>query len=310
MLVWIARWRALRLRRRAAIVALILVAATAAASASIWVSATALPRSPYPLGIDTCLEGPKPARTTTLLTLNAAHGRGTAFHPFGEPESEIRANLAAIAALLRAQQPDVVALQEADGPSSGSGGIDHVGAISDAAGFCSWARGDHVHGRVTGQTVRYGTALIANRSLTEGTTAAFATSPLDTKGFTAATVQTVAGPTTVVSVHLDPVVASARERQIDKMLDTLRTRKLPLIILGDLNCGRSTDQVCLTRLASELNLRPCGGPSYPSAAPFRSIDWILVSLEFEFQECRVVNTIVSDHRAVLATVTSSGTPPR
>ena len=73
-----------------------------------------------------------------VSTLNVAHGRGTGFHQALQSEEQIRAQLVAAAALLAAEEPDVIALQEVDQPSIWSGGVDQIAVIADeidAPGF-------------------------------------------------------------------------------------------------------------------------------------------------------------------------------
>ena len=56
-----------------------------------------------------------------LMSLNIAHARSKARHQSLLSEPAIRRNLALIADLIGRESPHVVALQEADGPSSWSG---------------------------------------------------------------------------------------------------------------------------------------------------------------------------------------------
>jgi hypothetical protein len=56
--------------------------------------------------------------TLRLLTLNVAHGRKLATHQALLSPATVRKNLEEIASVLRESRADVVALQEADGPSA------------------------------------------------------------------------------------------------------------------------------------------------------------------------------------------------
>ena len=86
---------------------------------------------------------PKESRHFRLFSLNVAHGRRTkANQPFLRRETAKR-NLEAIADTVRDLGPDVVALQEADGPSSWSGNFDHVATIARQANLADHVRGDH-----------------------------------------------------------------------------------------------------------------------------------------------------------------------
>ena len=54
--------------------------------------------------------------SVTILSLNLAHGRRDRAHQLFLTATEIRNNLDKIIALLKREQPDLVALQEADAP--------------------------------------------------------------------------------------------------------------------------------------------------------------------------------------------------
>ena len=64
--------------------------------------------------------------TLRVMTLNLAHGRGEAFHQLFQKSTTIIQNLDEISAMLKREQADVVALQEADAPSFWSGNFHHV----------------------------------------------------------------------------------------------------------------------------------------------------------------------------------------
>ncbi len=66
-----------------------------------------------------------------LLTLNASHGRKTAWNQMLVSKKRTYENLDLIASLLEESNADVVALQEADAPSRWSGKFDHVDYLRD-----------------------------------------------------------------------------------------------------------------------------------------------------------------------------------
>ena len=70
-----------------------------------------------------------------LMTLNVAHGRSDGPNQIFQKTRNIRANLGTIAKLLSRVGPDVVALQEADGPSFWRGKFDRVEYLATNAGF-------------------------------------------------------------------------------------------------------------------------------------------------------------------------------
>jgi endonuclease/exonuclease/phosphatase family metal-dependent hydrolase len=228
-----------------------------------------------------------------VMTLNVAHGRGTSVFQAGLRRHEIESNLESIARVLQRERADVVALQEADGPSSWSGGFDHVRWLAARAGYPHYFRGRHVET----PEFSYGTALLAKQPLENAVSHRFAPSlPTPLKGFVVATV----GSVDVVSVHLDFLREKARESQILEVVEALRGRGRPLLLLGDLNLEWGET---LRHLADGLDLKAFS-PEATDLATFRGrrFDWILVSRDLEVVRYRVVTDPLSDHLAVVADV--------
>ena len=107
--------------------------------------------------------------------------------------------------MLRHERADLVALQEADGPSAWSGNFDHVATLAEETSLGFSFRGDHNPFDFFGQTLSSGTALVSRLPLERPAPTAFAANWRDTKGFVVATVELPGtGPEVdVVSVHLD-----------------------------------------------------------------------------------------------------------
>ena len=82
--------------------------------------------------------------TLRVLSLNMAHGRKDSFSQFFVSEAQIRRNLADIVELLKREDADIVALQEADSPSSWSGNFDHVELLAREAGYRWYTHAWHV----------------------------------------------------------------------------------------------------------------------------------------------------------------------
>lgn len=254
---------------------------------------------------------PPPAlreRTLRLMTLNVAHARRQGRHQALLSESTLRGNLAAIAAVLRREAPDVVALQEADGPSAWSGGFDHVATLAELAGFDYAFRGEHNPFSLGRFDLSSGTALIARLPLNEPRSQAFAETWRDTKGFVAATVEAVplgARAIDVVSLHLDFLAERVRRRQVEQLVERFRGHERPLVVLGDFNCEWSERRRCLDRLRRELGLRPATSPghaTFPSWRPLVRLDWILLSEELDFVAYETLPDRLSDHLGVVADV--------
>lgn len=242
-----------------------------------------------------------------LMTLNVAHGRLQLPHQALLNQSEMRDNIRRIAAVMRQVAPDLVALQEADGPSSWSGKFDHVEALSDLAGLGSSFRGDHNPFGVGRFELASGTALMARLPLEEVHSHRFSQSWRDTKGFVLAKVQVPAWDdfeVDVVSVHLDFLTPNVRRRQIRSMIEVLATRRRPLVVLGDLNCCWRFEPKSMQLITRKLGLRPHSKrspqPTFPANRPRRCLDWILVSRQLDFAAHQTLPARVSDHLPVFA----------
>lgn len=243
-----------------------------------------------------------------MMSLNIAHARRKARHQSLLKDSTIRRNLELIAGVLERERPQVVALQEADGPSFWSGGFDHVAALAGLAGFPHAFRGEHnreVHSRLD---LSYGTALLSQLPLAATHSQAFLQNWRDTKGFVAATVAPdgFAGmPIDVVSIHLDFLAERVRRRQVEQLIERFRGHDGHLVVMGDFNCAWSERRRSLDLLLHELKLRPCresAAATYPAWRPLVRLDWILVSEGLEFSAYQTLDDRVSDHLGVLAEV--------
>lgn len=252
-------------------------------------------------------EAVPPLPILRVMTFNIAHGRGLSFQQAFLRRDTIATNLDDVAKVIAREAPDVVALQETDGPSVWSGHFDHVDSLGRAARYPHAFRGHHGTGLWPFQ-LDYGTALLSRLPLTGSTSQVFDQSWRDNKGFV---VSTVRAPgfgdvdVDVVSVHLDFMRAEVRSRQIEEMIRVLSARDRPLVVLGDLNCDWS-ETTCVPRLAAALGLRAhspqSGERTFSSESPDRRIDWILVSEEMVFRDYRTLSDRVSDHRAVIAEI--------
>ena len=221
----------------------------------------------------------------------------------------MRQHLEAVASTLSGAHADVVALQEADGPSSWSGQIDHVAHLAELAELPYHYRGDHNQVGVGPLHFKWGTALLSDHPFLQTDSRRFGQNWRDTKGYVVATIQ-VPGwphPVTVASVHLDFLKPSVRRRQIRKMADALSPQEGPLILLGDLNCNWFQEPRSLALLMDRLGLRAyqptAHRPTYPSSRPWMRLDWILISEQLEFGSLHgSLADRVSDHLPVVADI--------
>lgn len=244
-----------------------------------------------------------------IMTVNIAHGRGESFHQLLQDTDTTVANLDSIAMLLRCSGVDIVALQEADGPSFWSGNFNHVDYLANNGAFSQSVQGMHVDGL----GLAYGTALMANLALNNPKAVTFdpSLSPVP-KGFVVSTVKWPGNAgidVDIVSVHLDFASAAIRRQQAAELIETLRRRGRPVIIMGDFNDGWEENST--VRHISEALALTAWSPEETGLETFPAfserLDWILVSPELSFRSYSVLPDPISDHRSVLAEVTLNDT---
>jgi len=276
-------------------------------------SATVEPRTQFVASTKSSItgaaEGQVFAGTLKVLTLNVAHGRKDGFNQLLQGGQKIRSNLAEIATILKQSGADIVALQEADGPSRWSGNFDHVALLAQQADYSQYSRAGHAQSWL----FDYGTALLTRSDFTEVLSHAFPPSPPTlTKGFLLGQIAWQPADSSippvmvdVISVHLDFSRASVRQQQIAEMTSILANRRNPIIILGDFNSDWFNDASVVRQIARRCGLhthRPLANDLATYRKSDRRLDWILISDELEFIQYNVLPDIVSDHYAVVAEV--------
>jgi endonuclease/exonuclease/phosphatase family metal-dependent hydrolase len=254
---------------------------------------------------DTTPEVTVRADVLRLLTLNASHGRKTAWNQMLVSKKHTYENLDLIASLLNKSNADIVALQEADAPSRWSGKFDHVDYLRDNTEYRCSLMGGHADTWF----FTFGTALLSKARMSDVESVSFpATPPTTTKGFVKMSIAwEVQGKTvlvTIVSVHLDFSRKSVRDKQIGVLVEELKGSKSPLIVMGDFNSRWDQKRSHVQQLAEKLELAAYE-PQNDLLGTYKStdgkrLDWILVSGDLVFSRYEVLPEIVSDHLAVYA----------
>ncbi|MFW2372038.1 MAG: endonuclease/exonuclease/phosphatase family protein [Gammaproteobacteria bacterium] len=248
-----------------------------------------------------------------VLSLNIAHGRKDGFNQILISNKTIVNNLNDIASTLKQSDADIIALQEADGPSRWSGNINHVSELAKQADYPWHCRSGHARSWL----FDYGTALLSQGYFVEAIGHSFEpTPPTTTKGFILG--QLAWRPhensqTTIlidiISVHLDFSRKKVRQQQITEIVEVLKNRHNPVILLGDFN----SDWLAEDSVVAELSRRSRIHSYHPQAENLgtyksgkRRLDWILISSDLEFKNYAVLPDILSDHNAVVAEIGLNG----
>ena len=216
-----------------------------------------------------------------LATFNIQHGRT----PSGRVDVKLLATACA------ALEADVLALQEVDDGLRRSSDTDTAATVAQACGMA------HVFGpAIEVRGGRYGNALLVRGGIDD-----VEVIPLeDTEPRSAIVATAVVGDLrlSVGATHLG--LRGQAKGQLPILLDALRARPGPRVLLGDLNL-HPEDVVApgFTRVE--------GGPTFPAKAPRRAIDHVLLD-GLEATAAVVVPLPVSDHRALVVEVAVATSP--
>lgn len=246
--------------------------------------------------------------TLRILTLNVAHGRNQAANQVLLQKQDIEANLQRISELIKKTDADIVALQEADGPSGWSGNFDHVAWLARASGYPWHYRANHAESWL----FSYGTAIMSRLPVSETMQHTFTPSPPTfNKGFLLSRINWAQkdgdSPVLsidVVSVHLDFSRHKVRSSQIAEMIALLSDRNRPIIIMGDFNSEWFADESVIKQLSESGRVtvyKPNADNLHTYNSKYR-YDWILISNDLVFARYEVLPDAISDHLAVVAEI--------
>ena len=242
--------------------------------------------------------------TLTLVSLNIAHGRNTSLNQIFVGQAKTQLNLQNIAEFFNQVNADIVATQEADGPSYWSGNFHHVALLAEHGGYPQYIHAPHANIWIA----HYGTAVLSRLPIRAGYALTFPPSPPTTrKGYTLAEIEWQTKTKTlivdVVSVHLDFSRASVRKQQLQEIRNTLSKRKNPIIIMGDFNSEWIADQLVHNDAPGPVSVHTYfnNGKNLNTYKDKR-LDWILVSNVFKLNTYDVSPHTLSDHSAIVATI--------
>lgn len=224
-------------------------------------------------------------------------------------------DLSRIEAVIRAEAPDVVGLQEVDVHwDARSGHQDQARLLAERLGYrVVFAPIYHLPPTEPGRPPReFGVAILArhplrasvDHPLTRLSTQSATPVPEPMPGFPEVVVEIGGRELRVFDTHLDYRADPAvRETQVREMLERIGGDRRPTVLLGDLNARPGAPELrpLLARLRDAWQEAGSGeGYTYPAATPDRRIDYVLVSEGVRVREIRVVATGASDHRPVVA----------
>jgi endonuclease/exonuclease/phosphatase family metal-dependent hydrolase len=257
---------------------------------------------------------------------NIAHGRGPGRSNWtGETHARRLARLHAIADLLATQQLDVVVLNEVDFDASWSRRVNQAAVIAERAGYAHRVEQRNIDLAIPFWSLRFGNAVLSRYPLSG---AAVIDLPArrgwekivaGKKRALAVTVDAGrSGRFVVIAAHLEHRGEAARIASVPALIRAVDQAGLPCIVAGDLNSTRrdwpgaqrdAEGRTALGWLLESAPLRAFRGitpharwMTFPADAPRKTIDWILATPGWRFVDYRVIDSRLSDHRPVIATL--------
>jgi endonuclease/exonuclease/phosphatase family metal-dependent hydrolase len=229
----------------------------------------------------------------TVLTYNIHHAEGT----------DSKLDLERIAAIIRAQKPDLVALQEVDDKTERVGGLAETAELGRLTGL------HHVFGKAMDyRGGAYGQAILSRWPIKKHTVHQLPQrSGREPRILLSARIGVPGGDILFATTHLDHQIEEVRLEQAATINKHLIAQDAALTLLcGDFNAGPESGTMKTLFDHWTDTAGDKAGPTIPAREPKRRIDYILVRAKqgsIKTLRSEVLNEpIASDHRPVIATI--------
>jgi endonuclease/exonuclease/phosphatase family metal-dependent hydrolase len=233
---------------------------------------------------------PPPLRPLRVMTYNIHQGL----------DADNRMNLQAIAAVIAAQNPDVLLLNEVNRARATNGFVDTLALISRRLDMPFIFGPNYADGQ-------YGNALLSRYPILEWDNTHYSRDSTEIRGFMRVVVQAPGGPLSFYASHLDHVrdPGNARAEQLDELLAAWSGQPRA-ILLGDLNAEPDTPELQALYQAGLVDALAATGQddafTYWDPLPSRRIDYIFLTPDLSPRRAWVLQSRASDHLPVLVEV--------
>lgn len=244
----------------------------------------------------------KRLRELRVLTWNIAKCNAYDSRMRFRPPADVRTHLDQIAALIRAEQPDLIALTEINlecGPCP----VNQVEHLARALEMPAWAFGENSSFGVPFFRIRSGNALLSRLPLRALEVEQLAGgmpfyNPRNNRRILWCEISLNERPLLVASLRNDSFNPENNLRQVEQILRKIDGR--PAILAGDFNVR--PDQPAMKRWKdSGLFVGDWAGPpTFPAESPNRRIDEILAPVEWKLVSSKTIQSDLSDHLPVIS----------
>lgn len=265
------------------------------------------------------------ASTIRVVTFNIAHGRGATDDNWEQPGREKPQRIEQIARLIADAQADVVVLNEIDFSASWSGHQNQAEAIARSAGFPYWVEQRNLDFRFLYGSWKFGNAVLSKYPIVDVQLVEFPPHRAWESwlaGHKRGVVCTLElAPTRrvrLLAVHLESRGEPTRAASADTIVELAAATDIPLIVAGDFNSaptgfpqavrtatGRNAMDILMATGLFQTRPEEPPGPeemTFSSTEPVQVIDWIMIPPGWRFADYRAIDSRLSDHRPVVATI--------
>ncbi len=240
----------------------------------------------------TPIELPLSSRPLRVMTYNIHQGI----------DADMRVDLEGIAAVIREQDPDVVALNEVNRARPTNGFVDTLLLLSRRTGM------PYIFGN-NSPDGQYGNAILSRYPIREWQNFHYTYNTTEIRGLLRVAVETPEGLVVFHATHLDHLAGprNARTQQVTEALQIWRDAPRS-VLLGDLNAEPYKPEISLIYRAGWVDALAVSGQTDvftfwdPVPTPGRRIDYIFVTPDLKVERAWVVQTRASDHLPVLAEI--------
>jgi endonuclease/exonuclease/phosphatase family metal-dependent hydrolase len=233
-----------------------------------------------------------PARTLRVMSYNVHVGIGVDKH----------LDLRRVADVINRERPDLVGLQEVDVGVRRTNRVDQLAELARLTGMhAAFAPNLEFQGGWYGVTVLSRFPILkTEHKLFDHLREA------ERRGCLRVEVEAGGRRLSFVTTHLDYQHRDNRRLETEQLLAALSGVRSPLVVAGDFNDEPTGDsyKLMLTRFADAwaANSSQGDGLTYPADKPVKRIDYLFHTAAFRTRRAWVVESLASDHRAVMAEI--------